>query len=234
MNFIKKVFDKRVDEGVHLQFQKFSRGEFRNRAIIQVKAIAGKYKINTSAEFANELVKIVADKLGDEKTKITGAIVSTSDLKGELEFKDIKQFQGVKRYLIDGEMAGSDIAKLIDGFPKCFFALSFSCGDEVLKIKAKAPKSGKPGKGDEEPKADFCKLITRDKKVADSFIFERSNFKTASIKHTFMIESIVVPSELKNEKDFAIVREKSRRKGRIIREALIDGESLKEEREFEA
>ena len=234
MNFIKKIFDGTSDESVHLQFQKFSKGEFRHRALIRVKFSAGKYTIYTSAEFSNELVRMMAEKLGDEKTNITGAIVSTSDLTGELEFKDKKQFQGVKRYLIDNEMSGNEIIGLLDKLPKAFFALTFEAGGDKLKIKPKAPKSGKPGKGDEAPKADFCKLVTTDKEIARSFIFEDKEFKEAEVNHTFIIEDIVVPEELKQEKDFSKVREMAKRKGKIIREIRIDEQIVKEEKEFEA
>ncbi len=237
MNFITQIFKGGVkgDEEVHLQFQKFSRGEFRNRALISVKKTGKKCTINTSAEFANELVREVAKKLGSEKAKITGAVVSTSDLKGELEFREIKQFQGVKRYLIDQEMSGNEILGLLDKFPKAFFALSFSTGETVLKIKPKAPKSGKPGsKGDAPPKADFCKVVTTDPSIGNEFIFENGNFKKAEVRHTFFIDEIVIPPELKNEKDYAKVREGAIRKGRIVREADIDGKKMKEERNFEA
>ena len=234
MNFIKKVFEGKNDELVHLQFQKFSKGEFRNRALIRVKGSGKKFTINTSAEFANELVRIMAEKLGGEKTNVTGAIVSTNDLTGEIEFKEKKQFQGVKRYLIDGEFSGENILNLLNKLPKTFFALSFSVGENQLKIKPKAPKSGKPGKGDEKPKADFCKLVTTDKEIARNFIFEDKEFKEAEINHTFFIDSIVIPDEMKNEKDFALIREKSKRKGRIVREANIDGLVVKEEKGFEA
>lgn len=137
MNFIKKIFDKEIDEQVHLQFQKFSKGEFRNRALINARRTGKKYTISTTAEFANELVKWAAEKLGNEKTQITGAIISTSDLKEELDFINIKQFQGVKRYLIDKEMSGEEILSLLERFPKTFFALSFSFGEIQLKIKPK-------------------------------------------------------------------------------------------------
>ena len=234
MNFIKKVFDGEVDERVHLQFQKFSKGEFRNRALIRMKKTGKKYTIYTSAEFANELVRTNAEKLGGEKTGVTGAIVSTNDLTGELEFKDKKQFQGVKRYLIDTEMSGEEIVALLDKLPKTFFALSFKVGDDVLKIKPKAPKSGKPGKGGEAPKADFCKLVTTDESVAQSFVFEDKEFKEININHTFFIDEIVIPEEIKGEEDFAKVREMAKRKGRIVREANIDGNVFKEEKAFEA
>lgn len=235
MNFIKKIANQYFDNDVHLQFQKFSKGEFRDRAIIKAKKSGKKYSINTSAEFSNELVKICAEKLGDKKTKITGAIVSTSDLTGELEFKEKKQFQGVKRYLIDCEMSGKEILDLLKKFPKNFFALTFDVSENTkLKIKPQAPKSGKPGKVDEEPKADFCKLITDDENIGKSFIFEKSEFKNAEIKHNFFIERIEIPDELKNSKDFAKIREESKRIGKIFRIGKIDDENFEKEFRFEA
>jgi hypothetical protein len=234
MNFIKKVFDEKVDEDVHLQFQKFSKGEFRNRALIEAKNSKGKYTIKTSAEFANGLVRAVAEMVGNANVKVTGAIVSTNDLTGELDFKEKKQFQGVKRYLIDKEMTGDKITELLNKFPKTFFALSFEFEDTKLKIKAKAPKSGKPGKEGEKPKVDFCNLKTTNKELAESFIFENTNFKKAEANHTFFIEEIVIPEGLKNEKDFAIVREKALRKGRIVRKIVIDDKEMESEKEFSA
>jgi hypothetical protein len=236
MNFIKKIVDGKRDELVHLQFQKFSRGEFKDKAVVEVKKSKDKYTIKTSAEFANELVRAMALKLGNEKTKVTGAIVSTLDLKGELEFKNVKQFQGVKRYLIDSEISGNEIINLLNKFPKNFFALSFSVGDNVLKIKPKAPKSGKPGKGDSDgPKADFCSLKTNDALIGESFSFGiEKNFKQAKFNHIFVIEKIEVPEEIKDSKDFALIREKSLRVGKIIQNKEIDGVKDKKEFEFKA
>jgi len=233
MNFIKKVYDKNFDEAVHLQFQKFSRGEFKNRAIIKAKFSGGKYAINTSAEFANELVRNVAEKLGENKTNVSGAIISTLDLKNELRYKEIKQFQGVKKYVIEGEMSGKEILSLLNKFPKNFFALSLSSGETVLKIKPKAPKSGKPGtKGEEAPKPNFCKLITTDKKIVGDFVFEKPDFKEAGVVHDFIIEDIEIPAELKDSKDFALVRERARRVGKILRKTDIDEEKIKSELKF--
>jgi hypothetical protein len=229
MNFIKKAIDGKSDNLTHIQFQKFSKGDFKDRALIRVKKSKNKLTINTSSEFASDLVKILAKKLGEKSTKVTGAIVSTSDLKDELPCKEIKQFQGVKRHLVDTELSGESILSLLERFPKTFFALTFDVGEEKLKIKPKAPKSGKPGKGDEDPKADFCKLIIFDKAVGESFVFEKADFKDAEINHTFKIESIEIPEELKSSNDFAKMREESLRVGKIVRKAKIDGsESVKE------
>ena len=232
MNFIKKIFDKNFDEEIHLQFQKFSKGEFKNRALIEAKNSNGNCTIKTSAEFANGFVKELAEKLGNNKAKVTGSIIGTNDLKGILEFKKISQFQGVKNYSIEKEKSGNEIINLINRFPKNFFALSLSAGENLLKIKPKAPKSGKPGsKGEETPKVDFCSLKTTDKKIIESFIFEKPDFKSAKIVHNFLIEKIEIPEELKKSEDFALIREKSIRVGKIIRKTEIDG--VKSEKELE-
>lgn len=235
MNFIEKIFLKKTDKKVHLQFQKFSKGIFKDRAIINAKKSGKKYTIVTSYEFANEMIRDAAEKLGSEKARISGAIVSTHDLSGKVDFTDKKQFQGVKRYIIDKEMSGEDITKILDEFPKAFFGLSFGFGETTLKIKAKAPKSGKPkNSSDESVKADFCRLVTTDENLGKGFVFERPDFKVAEVKHTYVIESIEIPDELKNSQDFALMREESKRKGKIVREAIIDGEHIKKEIEFEA
>ena len=232
MNFIKKVFDGNTDDSVHLQFQKFSKGEFKNKALIECKNSSGNYTIKTSAEFANELVRIVAEKLGEEEANIKGVVVSTLDLDGELKFVKKSNFQGVKKYSINTNMTGNSIINLLDKLPKNFFALSFDSKKDncKLKIKAKAPKSGKPGK-DKEVKADFCSLKTTDVNLAQNFIFEKPNFKSAKLNHTFIIEEIVMP---KGETDFAKIREMAKRKGKIIRFGEIDKEEIKKEIEFEA
>ena len=234
MNFIKKIFDDNIDEIVHLQFQKFSRGEFRDRAIINARQSKGKYTITTTAEFANGLVREVARKINEEKTNVKGAIISTQDLTGHLEFQGKKQFQGVKRYLIDKEMSGNEIIDLLDKFPKAFFALSFENKKDstFLKIKPKAPKSTKPKNKGETVKPNFCKLVTTDRELGGSFVFETTDWKNANINHIFLINDIIVSDELKSSKDFARIREEAKKKGKIIRKADIDGREITKEKEF--
>lgn len=230
MNFIKKAIDGKSDDLTHIQFQKFSKGLFKDRAVMKVKKAKDKYTINTSPEFANELVYMAAKRLGSNTTKVDGAIVSTLDLKDKIDFKEVKQFQGVKRYLISKEMSGDDLVSLMNEFPKAFFGLTFNIdANNSIKIKPKAPKTGKPGKGDEEPKADFCKFVTTDVEVGKSFVFEKDDFKKADVKHNFVIENIILPKT--EEKDFAKIREMAKRQGKIIRITNID--DVKSEKEYE-
>lgn len=234
MNFIKKIFDNNVDEDVHLQFQKFSKGDFKDRVLINARQSKGKYTVVTTAEFANGLVKEVAKKLGDDKTIVKGAIISTHDLTGKLDFQDKKQFQGVKRYMVNKEMSGNEILTILKEFPKAFFALSFNTEKDntVLKIKPKAPKSGKPSsKKGEKPKPNFCRLVTTDRELGESFVFEKKDFQKAEITHHFIINQLVLPGD---EKDYSKIRELAKRKGKIIRESNIDGEEIVKETEFAA
>jgi len=237
MNFIKRVFEDNVDEDVHLHFQKFSKGEFRNKAQIHFRRTGEKYNITTSPEYANEMVKTVASHVQNNKVKVTGAIVSTLDLKDYVEYKDIKQFQGVKRYIIDTEMTGNEIIDLVNQLPKNFFALSFSTpdGNYKLKIKPKAPKSGKPGKKTaEKPKPDFCKLTTTDKTLAAEYLFEvddPTKVKEAEVDHTYHIDKLEIPEDAKKSGDFKKMREEAKRVGKIVRDAVIDGEEKKTEKE---
>lgn len=232
MNFIKKIIDGNVDELTHLQFQKFSKGTFKNRAVLKVKKNKNKYTINSTGEFINELVRTMAEKLGDEKTLMTGAVIATSDLTGKLDFTGKKQFQGVKRYLISTEMSGNDLIKILDEFPKAICALSFEVGKDKLKIKPKAPKMGVPGKNGEPPKTTACKLITFDEKIGESFIFETKDFKLAEINHTIIIDKVVMPET--SETDFAKIRELAKKQGKLIRYSKIDEVEDTKEYEFTA
>jgi hypothetical protein len=235
-SFIKKIFDDKSDELVHLQFQKFSRGEFKNKAVLNLNISKAGLSISTTPEYANDLVRMLSEKLGDKKTKVTGVLVSTRDLTGILDFVDKKQFMGIKQYIIDKEMSGKEIIELCDKFPQSFIGLSFSTPDTELKIKPKAPKSAKPStKSDEKPKADFCKVKTIDKNLVRNFIFDSEvNLETnkkIEIVHDFIIEDIILP---KDEKDFAKMREMAKRKGKIVRRLSIDGKAIKKEKNFMA
>jgi len=238
--FIKKIFEGNMDGLVHLQFSKFSRGEFKNRAMVVAKAMSGgKFSVNTTPEYGNELVRVLAEKLGDGMTQVKGVVVSTRDLTGELDFQNKKQFMGVKQYILDKEMSGNEILELCDKVPSSFVGLSFKVGDTELKIKPKAPKGAKPSSKGDSPKVDFCRLKTTDKSLVDGLIFDNGvhGFKKIEISHDFIIEEIVVSDELKAEagEDFAMIKEKALRKGKLVRRVRVnEGEEVVREVEFSA
>lgn len=241
--FIKKIFDGTSDELVHLQFIKFSRGDFVNKAMFKAKFSKGACTINTTADYSNELVRAIAEELGTESAEVTGLIVSTRDLTGEVDFIDKSQFQGVKKYKIKKTMTGDEIISLCEKLPFSFMGLSFKTTSSELKIKEKMPKSGKPSKKDEEnPKADFCKLKTTNKDIIKSMIFDKEaeGAKDIFCQHKFIIESIKIPDEAEltekgvDKNDFAKIRELSKRVGKIVRDLDIDGKKVSKETPFAA
>ena len=135
--FIKKIFEKKASDSLmHVQFQKFSRGDFKNKAMMNFGKSKDRYSIITSSEFANEFVRAVAEKTGATKVMVTGGIITTADLTGQLDFSDKKQFMGVKQYVINKELSGNEILAICDKFPLAFTALSFTALDGTeLKIK---------------------------------------------------------------------------------------------------
>jgi len=121
---------------------------------------------------------------------------------------------------------------LLDKFPKVFFALTFDVGEEKLKMKAKAPKSGKPGKkGEEEPKADFCSLKTSDGGMIKDLFFDFPDFKEIKIKHTLEINQIELPKGVEDPRE---MREKAKRVGVVKRFVKVDGRGEVREKEFSA
>ena len=165
-------------------------------------------------------------------------MVSTFDIKKDIKFEisKQKQFMGVKQVGIDSEVLATDIIDLMNKYPRVFFALSFSTPDFELKIKAKAPKSAKPSTKtpDGGKKADFCSLKTTDRDILGELFFDLQNFqnfKEIKIRHTLKIQDIIYP---KGEKDPIQVREKSKRKGILVRSIDIDGNKQVKEASFEA
>ena len=229
---VKNIFEGVSDNEMHVNFLKFGRGEYENRYLIEGKKQAKKWAVKTSAEYANFLVRRCLEKING-RVEIKGVIISTSDLKDKIDFeiKKVSNFQGVKKNIIDTEIEPSQVLELIDKYPKVFFALSFSGEDFVLKIKPKAPKSGKPGKDNEKPVVDFCSLKTNDKSIIDELFFDIDNFKEVFINHTINVTDIIYPNNMGELKPTEI-RELSKRKGVIKRVADVDGAEKISEAEF--
>ena len=168
MNVIKKIFEKEFDTEVHEALIKFGKGTFDSRFLLEAKNNKGKYSIKTSAEYVNNLLKEILLRTRG-KIKITGVIVSTFQIDEPiLNINSKKQFMGIKQFVINTEIESNELIKIMEKYPRAFFALSFSLGNTELKTKAKAPKSAKPStKKGEDVKADFCSLKTTEKDIVE-------------------------------------------------------------------
>ncbi len=234
--FIQKIFEGEADESVHLQFQKFSRGEFKSRAMVAGKKQGGgNYSVSTTSEYAKELVMAFAEKLGDEKTYVIGTLISAIKLEG-FDYQGKKNAIGVNKYIIDKEMSGNEILDLCNKVDKAFFGLSFKVRDSELKIQAKSPKSTKGASSKKEnAKVNFCKVKTDDFDLIKGLFFDVPEFKNIEISHDFIIDEIVITSEMKSScrEDFGKLREMALRKGRVVRKVNVDGKERISEKGFE-
>ena len=233
-NVLRKIFLGEAGEGdqeIHEAFIKYGKGEFKDKYLIEAKKQKDKWSIKTSAEFGNYLVKRCLSGV-DKPVHFKGVIVCTFDIKDKINFKieRVKQFMGIKQIVIDTELDSNEILKLIDEFPRAFFALTFKTDKNELKIKAKAPKNAKPSsKGEKKAKADFCSLKTTDPQMVTDLFFDYPEFKFISINHTINIKDIKIPE---NIEDPVEMREKAIRKGKILRNVIADGNEVSEEKEF--
>ena len=234
MNFIKKLFENKTDESVHRQFERYSKGTFEDRALVEIDKRKNNLKIKTSFEFANEFVLFLASKIKDT-AHVSGVIITNNkELKDKVKFEiaDVTQFAGIKKFQISTDISKDDLLDALKQFPNALFLLTFSTEYGELTTKQKSPKSPKPG-SDKEAKADFCTFKTEDINFYKEFLFDyNKDFSKAKIKHTLIIEELVIPKEYMNNP--ALARVNAKRKGKIKRIIDLDGKTFEKELKFEA
>ena len=224
-NTIRKIFDSAIDDEVHNEFVKFSRGVFENRYLLEGKNQKDRWTIKSSSEFANFFVKKILSKAKGD-VEISGIIVSTSDIEKDCSFaiENVKKYMGIKQLVLKCSASAEKIIELIGKHPKAFYALSFSIPGYELRIKAKPPKSAKPGTktkdGEEGPKADFCSLKTSDGEIVKDLFFDVGNFNEIKVNHTLQINEIEIPKNAKTPEE---MRSLARRKGILKRFVNVDG-----------
>ena len=232
---MKKIFDGVFDAEVHANFLKFGRGEYKGKYLLEGKRQAKNWAIKAGAEYANLLTRKCLEKVGGA-VEVKGVIVSTLDLREEIGFEIFKvsNFQGVRKHVVDTEVEPEQIFELMEKYPKAFFALTFNGEGFVLKIKPKAPTSGKPGKEKEAgPVADFCSLKTGDRGIIDYLFFGVGDFNEVKVKHQINVRDIIYPANMEELKPTE-VRELAKRKGVVIRSVNADGIVKTSEAEFVA
>ena len=230
---MKKIFDGLFDEEVHVNFLKFGRGEYENKFMLEGKKQAKKWSIKASAEYANILVKKSFENLSNP-IAIKGVIVSTLDLSNDIPctVEKVSNFQGVRKHVVNTEVDPFKMIEFMNKFPKAFCALTFSGNNFQLKVKPKAPTSGKPGKEKEDgPSIDFCTLKTEDESILEELFFGHTNFKQIRITHTINVTDIVYPKNM-NELKPSEIREQAKRKGSVKRIITEDEKETIEEAQF--
>ena len=127
MNFIHKLFLDKSDEETHRQFKRYGKGDYENKALIDITRSKKDVKIKTSFEFAEEFAKILANDLKG-KAKVTGVVITTKDIRDSLGFSPVgmSQFAGVKSIKIDNELSKEEILKAMDKHQDALFLRHFN------------------------------------------------------------------------------------------------------------
>ena len=234
MGFIKKVFDKDIDEGVHQQFVRFGKGIYENRAVVKFMK-SKEIKVNSTFEYANDFVKLISELAGI--MNVSGIILSKEEISGLMSKNSIKGNSETKRgglYYennINSQELNSEQLKILE--KESYFALLDIKAEGIeFKCKKKLPK---PGKSAAKVDDKFCVLKADLKyfhKIKEEFFPDvPEDAKKCSVKHTFEIQKIIPPE---GEKDYEKIRLLSKRAGKLTRILEIDKKETKRECEFEA
>jgi len=232
MNFIKKVVEGKIDGGVHRQFTRFGKGEYRGRFLLSLWKTKN-IKIKSSFEFANDLIAL-SSEFGN--CKASGIVLSKKDISNVMKENNIEANSEAKKgglyyqnNISSQELSGNQLKELEEN---SYFTLLDLEGKEFkLKIKKKLPK---PGKNEDKIDGRFCQLEADKKffsKIKEDLFWDIPNAKKINIKHKVIVDEIIMPE---GEKDFSKIRELAKRKGKIIREAEIDEQKITKKYEFEA
>lgn len=226
-SFIRKIFDKEIDEQVHKQFIRFGKGKYEKRAVLKLQK-ADRIKARGSFEFANDFVLLVCELASE--VDVEGEIISRESIKeliGELGSEERKKEMFV--YEIKGKIKSEKLREIVE---KSYSSLLDITADGIiLKMKKNLPKPGQGGNVKVDDK--FCVLEAGLEfwlKIKEAFFWDIEG-KRAEVLHDFLIDDLVMP---KGEKDFALIRLKTKRKGKIIRHSIVDKQDKIFECEFEA
>ncbi|MFH1425589.1 MAG: hypothetical protein ABIG28_02570 [archaeon] len=214
-SFVKKIFDREIDEEVRQQFFRFGKGNYGRRFLISFNK-GNKIKIRGSFEWANDFVEFVKE---NKDVKFSGNVLSRDKIEG---------FEGKKKARsFVYEIVESSLEKFGDAY--CYL-LNVNDGDIVLKTKKKLPK---PGKNEEKIDDKFCALDLDLKywdKVKEVFFWDVPECKKALIEHKLEIKEIIIPSGVENPVE---MRKQAKRKGVIKRKIIFDGKEEIKDIEFE-
>lgn len=219
-NFMKKLVDKNVDESTHMKFVRYSKGTFPKEEII-IKVTGKNIQVQTGPEYVDVLLKILADNTSEE-VDAKGKILSSKDIVQKLKDYDVKIIgKRGNKYTVEKVFSASAFKNFVSEMDGIHLLLTVKSGLNTIKVKPSLPK---PGNLKEKfAVAKFQKNLLP--AIQEEFMFDGTDFKKeAKYKHTYEISEIAVDQTLL-ESDPLQARLQAKRKGKVIREKTIDGET---------
>ncbi len=227
MNIMKKIFEKKVDDSLHRQFVRFGPGTFEARGVVRVKIGAKKMRMWTSFEYGNYILKYIADHTEDDSIMIKGKIFSKTDFK--LDFEKIhEKKKGFYISTIDAQLPTENLQKIVKDLADEYILLDVTTSKATFKIK-KSPHNPR-GKFDDK----YCKISLDNEfmpLVEDLLFGLKGKFKEAIVDHMIIITEVVADEKLL-QKDATAARLAAKRKGKLVRNLTVDGETEVTEVDF--
>jgi hypothetical protein len=221
--FIKKIFNDKIDDSVHSQFTRFSRGVFDGKAILNISR-NGKIKISSSYELADDLINFMASLT--KHLEVSGIILARENIEGLQGGKK----RGLMSYQIDKEISSEQLDEISK---KAYFML-VDCSAPGIDFKTKKTIPRPSTKSADKVNDKFCTAQIDLKfwpAVKEEFLFNLPEGKKYRIINKYEINEIIMPQ---NEKDFEKLRLLAKRKGKIIRKVIVDDKEIIQEKGFTA
>lgn len=212
MNFIKQIFENKVDDYVHSKFVRYGKGEYE-RALINVKRTSKNIKVKTSYDFSNDMFRICLDYVKGS-VDVSGKIIADFDLQSKLGLEANYTKRGkLHTAELKCKLSKEQLEKIWEDFRFEFLLLNIKGENVELKCGSSLPKPGGTIKD------DFCKASLPVEALKEFDLNEK--ITEANLKHIYQINELAVPKEYEN--NFEKARIFAKRKGFLIRKSIIDG-----------
>ena len=220
MHHIKDLFLKNQSENAHKKFVRYSRGIFCG-TLLRIRVSKTNIALNSSFHLCDEILDLIAKKIGMRKIEVKGTITKGCDLTNELEklgvcVLKVSKNRGICTHLFSGEVCFEKFVSSVFMYKPL---LNFETDEISYVTKSSYPKPNK------EVKFDFCKVrlpLLMKKEIFENFLFDvKKDFKEILLTHKIEIEDIEMPKNC----DFENAREFAKRKGTLTRKVEIKGET---------
>jgi hypothetical protein len=217
MDFIHGIYEKNIQDHIHRKFVKYGVGEFE-REVIYLKT-GSNVHIQAGIDYLDILFFILG-KYAEQDISITGDLVTSEDIKDDLHSFGITPVSSrAKKYSLRETFTPSRLQDFLKQFSCYYMLFSAKSGKNSITVKKSLPQKG--SLIEKLVSAKFDKKYSKD--IQDDFLFDwQGDFKQAELHHTYIIEELIVDSDLL-KRDAAQARLEAKRKGKILRRKTIDG-----------
>lgn len=255
MHFIRKIIENpklenpaREHMDIHRHFYRYSKGIFLGPAI---KLYRSKTKISLkgSLEYEDIIEELVLRTVPGEKVKVTGNLYAAGDITEMLQEMgvnwEVQESSGkTKNYKadIDDEINKNLLIDVIKELRSSSYLLLNFTINNACKVKSKKrlpqPSKKKPADDDLSKRVNFItgyieNTDTNSKMIEDELLYDfkddlPEDWKRITVTNNYRITDIILPDK-KEKLNSYMMRVMAIRKGKLIRTAEIDGDTVEKQ-----